>query len=262
VPFDLFDLTGKTALITGGNSGLGLGFATGVAKAGADVVLWGRREEKNEAAAETLRGYGGCVLTRAVDVADEQQVEDGMAALLGEVGKLDCVFANAGMSSRPPSFHEMSTGMWRELLDTNLDGAFFTLRATLAHMVERSEAGDPGGSVVVCGSLLVHSGVPRLQHYGAAKGGLMAVTRSIAVEYGGHGIRANMIAPGYFESGLPRDPEVAEARERQMRERNPIPRVGQPSDLEGISVYLMSDASSYHTGDVIVIDGGKMISLN
>jgi NAD(P)-dependent dehydrogenase (short-subunit alcohol dehydrogenase family) len=263
VPFEPFDLHGKTALVTGGNSGLGLGFATGVAKAGADVVIWGRRADRNEEAAAGLRKHGVRVLTQEVDVADEQQVTAAMADALGEVGKIDCVFANAGMSSRGPSFHEMSSEMWHELLDTNLHGAFYTLRATVAHMVERAEAGDPGGSVVVCGSLLVHIGVPRLQHYGAAKGALMSVTRSIAVEYGRYGIRANMIAPGYFASGLGgRDPDVIALREEQMRERNPIARMGQPEDLEGISVYLMSDASSYHTGDVIVIDGGKLITIS
>jgi NAD(P)-dependent dehydrogenase (short-subunit alcohol dehydrogenase family) len=262
VPFEPFDLTGKTALVTGGNSGLGLGFARGVAKAGAGVVIWGRRAESNEAAAEELRGYGATVLTQEVDVSDETQVESAMSEALGEVGKIDCVFANAGMSSKGPPFHEMSSEMWHELLNTNLHGAFYTLRATLAHMVERAKAGDPGGSVVVCGSLLVHIGVPGLQHYGAAKGGLMSVTRSIATEYGGYGIRANMIAPGYFESGLGgRSPEVMEMREKQMREKNPIPRMGNPDDLQGIAVYLMSDASAYHTGDVIVIDGGKLIAL-
>jgi NAD(P)-dependent dehydrogenase (short-subunit alcohol dehydrogenase family) len=260
MPFAPFDLSGKTALVTGGNSGLGLGFATGVAKAGADVVIWGRRAENNEAAAEELRRHGVRVLAQVVDVADEQQVNDAMAGALEEFGKIDCVFANAGMSSRPPSFHEMSSAVWHELLDTNLHGAFYTLRATLAHMVERSEKGDPGGSVVVCGSLLVHSGVARLQHYGAAKGGLMSVTRSIAVEYGGYGIRANMIAPGYFESGLARDPDAA-IRNLEKMKSNPIPRIGTKEDLEGIAVYLMSDASSYHSGDVIVIDGGKLISL-
>jgi NAD(P)-dependent dehydrogenase (short-subunit alcohol dehydrogenase family) len=260
MPFEPFDLRGKTALVTGGNSGLGLGFATGVAKAGADVVIWGRRAESNETAAQELRRHGVRVIAQAVDVSDEEQVTSAMADALNEMGKIDCVFANAGMSSRPPSFHEMTTEMWHELLDTNLHGAFYTLRATLAHMVDRAEAGDPGGSVVVCGSLLVHSGVARLQHYGAAKGGLMAVTRSIAVEYGGHGIRANMIAPGYFESGLGRDPDVV-IRNAEKMKANPIPRIGTPEDLEGIAVYLMSDASSYHTGDVIVIDGGKLISL-
>jgi NAD(P)-dependent dehydrogenase (short-subunit alcohol dehydrogenase family) len=260
MPYAPFDLSGKTALVTGGNSGLGLGFAHGVAKAGADLVIWGRRAEKNEEAAAELRQHGVRVLHQTVDVAEEEQVESAMADALAEVGKIDCVFANAGISSRPPSFHEMTSEMWHELLGVSLHGAFYTLRATLAHMVQRSEAGDPGGSVVVCGSLLVHIGVPRLQHYGAAKGGLMAVTRSIATEYGGYGIRANMIAPGYFASGLGRDPEVVEMREQQMRERNPIARMGQPEDLEGIAIYLMSDASSYHTGDVIVIDGGKMIT--
>jgi NAD(P)-dependent dehydrogenase (short-subunit alcohol dehydrogenase family) len=262
VPFEAFDLSGKTALVTGGNRGLGLGFATGVAKAGADVVIWGRRADNNEEAAAGLRKHGVRVLAQPVDVADEQQVGSALSEALGEVGKIDCVFANAGISTRAPSFHGMSSEMWHELLAVNLHGAFYTLRAAVGHMVERAEAGDPGGSVVVCGSLLVFSGVPRLQHYGAAKGALVSVTRSIAVEYGRHGIRANMIAPGWFESGLGgRDPDVVALRDEQIRLRNPIPRAGTPADLEGIAVYLMSDASSYHTGDVIVIDGGKLIAI-
>jgi NAD(P)-dependent dehydrogenase (short-subunit alcohol dehydrogenase family) len=259
--FAPFDLSGKVALVTGANNGLGLGFATGIAKAGGDVVIWGRRAEKNEQAAAELRRYGGRVLAQSVDVADEQQVREGIDRAVAEMGRIDTLVANAGVSSRPPSFHEMPSEMWHGLLGVSLHGAFYTLREGLRHMVERSEAGDPGGSVITCGSLLVFSGVPRLQHYGAAKAALASVTRSIAVEYGPLGIRANMVAPGYFESGLGgRDPDVLAKREAQMR-LNPIPRAGTKEDLEGIAVYLASDASSYHTGDVIVIDGGKLISL-
>jgi NAD(P)-dependent dehydrogenase (short-subunit alcohol dehydrogenase family) len=259
--FAPFDLSGKVALVTGANNGLGLGFATGIAKAGGDVVIWGRRAEKNEEAAAELRRYGGRVLAQSVDVSDEQQVREGIDRAVAELGRIDTLVANAGVSSRPPSFHEMPSQMWHDLLATSLHGAFYTLREGLRHMVERAEAGDPGGSVITCGSLLVFSGVPRLQHYGAAKAALASVTRSIAVEYGHLGIRANMVAPGYFESGLGgRDPDVLAKREAQMQ-ANPIPRAGTKEDLEGIAVYLASDASSYHTGDVIVIDGGKLISL-
>jgi NAD(P)-dependent dehydrogenase (short-subunit alcohol dehydrogenase family) len=259
--FAPFDLTGKVALVTGANNGLGLGFASGIAKAGGDLVIWGRRPEKNEEAAAELRRYGGRVLADSVDVSDEAQVKHGIERAVSEMGRIDCLVANAGISSRPPSFHEMPSEMWHELLGTSLHGAFYTLREGLRHMAARAEAGDPGGSIITCGSLLVFSGVPRLQHYGAAKAALASVTRSIAVEYGHMGIRANMVAPGYFESGLGgRDPDVIAKREAQMR-ANPIPRAGVREDLEGIAVYLASDASSYHTGDVIVIDGGKLVSL-
>jgi NAD(P)-dependent dehydrogenase (short-subunit alcohol dehydrogenase family) len=255
------ELTNKVSLVTGANAGLGLGFARGLAKAGSDVVIWGRRAARNEQAARELRGHGVRVLAQEVDVADEGEVRDAMRAAVAAMGRIDGVIANAGISSRPPSFHEMSSDMWHELLAVNLHGAFHTLREAAAHMVARAQAGDKGGSLVVCGSLAALVGVPRLEHYAAAKGALAAVVRCIAVEYGGSGIRANMIAPGYFESDLARDPEVARQRAEQMRQSNPIPRPGVAEDLEGVAVYLLSDASRYHTGDVLVVDGGAAIAL-
>jgi NAD(P)-dependent dehydrogenase (short-subunit alcohol dehydrogenase family) len=255
------DLTGKVALVTGANSGLGLGFAHGLAKAGSDLVIWGRRAERNAAAAQALRAHGVRVLAQEVDVVEEAAVREAMAEAVLQMGRVDGVIANAGISTRPPSFHEMGSDMWHELLAVNLHGAFYTLREATSHMVARAEAGDPGGSLVICGSLLALIGVPRLEHYGAAKGALASVMRCIAVEYGGRGIRANMIAPGYFESDLGRDPEVVRERAEQMRLRNPIPRAGRPEDLEGVAVYLLSDASRYHTGDVLVVDGGSSVSL-
>jgi NAD(P)-dependent dehydrogenase (short-subunit alcohol dehydrogenase family) len=260
MPHDLFDLTGKVGLVTGANAGLGLGFARGMAKAGADVVIWGRRSKQNEEAAEDLRQYGGRVLAQSVDVSDEGQVAEGMMAAVAEMDRLDCVVANAGISSRPPSFHEMPSSEWHGLLDVSLHGAFYTFREAAKHMVARAEAGDPGGSLVGCGSGTNFIGVPRMEHYGAAKGGMLSMIRGIAVEYGRYGIRANLVAPGYFDTGLARDPEVAKVRAEEMKTRNPIPRPGVPADLEGIIVYLMSDASSYHTGDAIVIDGGKLVA--
>jgi NAD(P)-dependent dehydrogenase (short-subunit alcohol dehydrogenase family) len=257
-----FDLTGRVGLVTGANSGLGLGFARGIVNAGGDVVIWGRRADKNEEAAEMLRSYGGRVFTQAVDVADEAQVRAAMEAAVAEMGRIDCVVANAGISSRGPAFHEMPAEMYHELLAINQHGAVYTLQAALSHMVQRAEAGDPGGSLIICGSLSVFKGIPRLEHYAAAKGALASVMRGIAAEYGRYGVRAIMIAPGWFESGLQGRPqEVLDRMEETMRTRNPIPRAGYPADLEGVIVYLMSDASAYHTGDLMVIDGGASIVL-
>lgn len=258
-----FDLSGKVALVTGANSGLGLGFAAGIAKAGGDVVIWGRRADRNAAAAEQLRAHGGRVLAQTVDVADEHQVATGVRAAVSEMGRLDCVIANAGINSHHQSFLDMPISAYHELLATNLHGAVYTLREGVRHMLARAEAGDPGGSLITCGSLTVVAGVPRIEHYSAAKGGLMAVTRSMAVEYGPYGIRANMILPGRIESELGADsPDPERDRRRAvMKERNPIRRFGTPEDLEGIVVYLMSDASAYHTGDMITVDGGLAITL-
>jgi NAD(P)-dependent dehydrogenase (short-subunit alcohol dehydrogenase family) len=251
------------ALVTGANSGLGLAWADALAAAGADVVIWGRRPDRNAAAAEQLREHGGRVAAHAVDVADEAQVVDGMRNAVAEMGRLDCVIANAGISTHPSSFHEMPTAEYHRLLDVNLHGSVYTLREAARHMVARAEAGDPGGSLITCGSLTVVAGVPQIEHYAAAKGALMAITRSMAVEYGRYGIRANMILPGRIESALGGDhPSPDRARRRSvMAQRNPIPRMGTPEDCAGIAVYLASDASAYHTGDMLTVDGGLSITL-
>jgi NAD(P)-dependent dehydrogenase (short-subunit alcohol dehydrogenase family) len=241
------------ALVTGANSGLGLGFATGIAKARGDVVIWGRRPDRNDAAASALREHGGRVLAQAVDVADERQVDEGMADAVAAMGRLDCVVVNAGINSRAPSFAELTTEAYHELLAINLHGAVYTLRAAVRHMLERGG----GGSLIVCGSLTVVAGVPRIQPYAAAKGALMAVTRSIAVEYGHDGIRANMILPGRISTDLGGGSPDSGERVNVI----PIPRSGTPADCEGIVVYLMSDASAYHTGDTITVDGGLSVAL-
>jgi NAD(P)-dependent dehydrogenase (short-subunit alcohol dehydrogenase family) len=262
-PRNPFDLSGKVGLVTGANSGLGLGFARGIAKAGGDVVIWGRRVRRNEEAARELSAYGVRVRAQTVDVSDERQVIAGFEEAVAEMGRLDCVIANAGIQSHYRSFLEMPTEAYHELLATNLHGAVYTLREAARHMVARAAAGDPGGSLIVCGSLTVVAGVPRIEHYAAAKGALMAVTRSMAVEFGPHGVRVNMVLPGRIESHLgegTEDPD-RDRRRRIMTERNPIARYGTPEDLEGIVVYLMSDASAYHTGDLITVDGGLAITL-
>lgn len=259
---DIFDLSGKVGLVTGANSGLGLGFAGAMAAAGADVVIWGRRADRNQEAAENLRRHGGRVLAQAVDVADEAQVRAAMAAAVVEMGRVDCVVANAGINTRGPAFHEMPAETYHELIAVNQHGAVYTLQAALEHMVHRAEAGDPGGSLIACGSLSILKGVPRIEHYAASKGALASVMRAVAAEYGRYGVRANTIAPGWFDSELQGRPqEVTDRMAETMRTRNPIPRAGRPADLDGVIVYLMSDASAYHTGDLITIDGGYSIIL-
>lgn len=254
-----FDLTGKVALVTGANSGIGLGFATGIAKAGGDVVIWGRRSEQNALAADRLRAHGGRVLAQQVDVADEARVVEAFSEAVEEMGRVDCVIANAGVNSWPSSFTELSSEDYHGLLAINQHGAFYTLREAVRHMTARAERGDPGGSLIVCGSLSAIAGLPRIEHYSAAKGALMAMTRSIAAEFGRHGIRANMVLPGRIATGLAGS--TGTRKDDAPYRVIPIPRSGTPEDLEGIAVYLMSDASRYHTGDTLVIDGGLSITL-
>jgi NAD(P)-dependent dehydrogenase (short-subunit alcohol dehydrogenase family) len=259
---NLFDLSGKVALITGGNSGLGFGFAVGLAKAGADVVIWGRRDDKNQAAVDRLRQYGGRVSSRVVDVASEQAVIDGMNAAVAALGRLDCVVANAGISSVAPATTELSSKMYHELMAINLHGAFYTLREGAKQMVERGKSGDTGGSLVICGSLSIFGGVPGMGHYAAAKGALNSLARTMATELGPHQVRVNVIAPGFFATEMTTaDPEVFKAIDASVSAKTPLGRSGQPEDLEGLIVYLASDASRFHTGDTLVVDGGRLASI-
>ena len=258
---NLFDLTGKVALVTGANSGLGLAFARGLAKGGADVVIWGRRDEKNQAAAQDLRQYGGRVATRVVDVSSEAEVVKGMQAAVVEMGRLDTVIANAGFTTMVPSVLELTSETYHKLLDTNQHGAFYTLREAARHMVARAKAGDAGGSLIVCGSLAIFGGTPGLAHYGAAKGALQSMSKALAVELGAYKVRVNVVAPGFIVTEMTQEnPEALKVVLGMVEKKAPLHRAGYPPDFEGVAVYLASDASSYHTGDTLVIDGGQLAS--
>jgi NAD(P)-dependent dehydrogenase (short-subunit alcohol dehydrogenase family) len=253
----LFDLSGHVALVTGGNSGIGLGMAEGLAAHGAAVAIWGTNEKKNAAAVESLAELGADVHAVVCDVGDHDAVVEAMAETVGELGRLDSCFVNAGVGGAAPSFLEMSLEEWRRVLRVNLDGAFFTAQEATRHMVERFEAGDrAGGSVVFTTSGSAYFGQQRGQHYAASKAGLIAMMRGIAVEHARHLVRANAVLPGWIES----DMTAAALSWDRFVERNlprvPMRRWGNRSDFAGIAVYLASPASSYVTGDVITIDGG------
>jgi NAD(P)-dependent dehydrogenase (short-subunit alcohol dehydrogenase family) len=258
----LFDLTGRVVLATGANSGIGLGFLQGCARQGANVVVWGRRPQKNAAAVSALQKLGApSAHAEEVDVSDDAAVDAAFASTLKAMGRVDCVFANAGLSSRAKSFADMSNAMYHELLNVNLHGAFYTLRAAARHMRERAQGGDPGGSLVACGSLSIFHGLPMMEHYAAAKGALAAIIKGLAVEMGPYGVRANMIAPGFVKSGFMdgASREQAEAVVKHFSDVTPLGRVGEISDIEGPAAYLASDASKFHTGDILIIDGGCLI---
>jgi NAD(P)-dependent dehydrogenase (short-subunit alcohol dehydrogenase family) len=254
----LFDLSGKVAVVTGGNSGLGLGFARGIAKQGGAVEIWARNEEKNAKAKAELESYGAKVITRRVDVSNENAVAAAFEETVRDLGRIDTVIANAGQPPNSRSNLEITGAMWHDLLKINMDGAFFTLREGAKQMVKRAEAGEPGGSLVFCGSLSMLHGTPGIGAYAAAKGALGAVIRSMASEFGRYGIRANTVAPGFIITEMMNGPG-AEGIEKFFASKTPIPRAGRPEDFEAIAAYLASDASSFHTGDTIVIDGGSVI---
>jgi len=252
---DLFDIRGRTALITGANAGIGFGFADALASQGANVMIWSRRKDKNEAAAERLSAHGVRALHDEVDVSDEAQQVAAFERAVEEFGRIDCVIANAGIIGNAP-FADMSFDDYQRLIGINQHGAFLTLREGVKHMVKTVEDGGPPGSLIATGSLSIFGGVPGMAHYGAAKGAVASMIKSIATEYGPLGIRANMICAGTVvnEGMEPLPDELLDV----IGGKCPMGRIGRPEDLAGIVVYLMSDASRWHTGDLITVDGGHM----
>lgn len=255
-----FDLTGKVALVTGGNAGIGLGMAEALAASNADIAIWGRRAEKNAEAVETLSKLGsGKVEAWAVDVSDEQAVVDAMADTAAKMGRVDTVIANAGVGFGASSFIDMTTETYKKNMVVNLDGAFWTLREATRHMVERAKAGDPGGSLVGVASLAAIEGAARNQAYAATKGGLISMLKAIAVEHARYGIRANAILPGWIATDMTQGAQDNDVFQSKVISRVPARRWGEPKDFGGVAVYLASEASRYHSGDTFVIDGGYAI---
>jgi NAD(P)-dependent dehydrogenase (short-subunit alcohol dehydrogenase family) len=249
----LFDLSGHVAVVTGGTSGIGRGIATALAGAGADVAIWGRDQERNRAAREELSENGTRIVDVVCDVSDPASVDAAFRHTLAELGRIDSCFANAGGADLGPSFAEMTLDEFRAVVSVNLEGAFLTFQGAARHMIERGG----GGSLVGISSLAAVEGMARGQHYAASKAGLIAMTRSLAVELARHGIRANAILPGWIETPAT-ERQFAAIGERVLA-RIPERRWGVPADFAGAAVYLAGDASAYHTGDELVIDGGYRV---
>jgi gluconate 5-dehydrogenase len=247
---DLFDLTGRTALVTGSSRGIGRGLAEGLAAAGAHVVLHGRDPDRLTDEADALTAAGATVSTVAFDVTDEGAVERGVAELTERVGAIDVLVNNAGMQTRAP-FTEFPVSDWNRLIATNLTSAFLVGRAVARGMQQRGS-----GKIINIGSVQSMLGRPGITPYAASKGGIVMLTRGMCADLGPSGIQVNAIAPGYFSTELT-SALVADAEfNAWVEQRTPAGRWGQVPDLVGAAVFLASRASDFVNGQVLYVDGG------
>ncbi|MDE0885058.1 MAG: SDR family oxidoreductase [Myxococcota bacterium] len=251
---NLFDLSGKVAVITGGNRGIGLGLARGLAQAGASVSLWARDEVSNAQAAESLAEAGGQVQTLRCDVSSPEDVDQATAKTLERFGQIDAGFANAGFGDAADPL-KLELKDFRRILATNLDGVFLCFKSWGKHMSER----EGGGKLVAISSISAIFGTPMQPHYAASKGGVEALVRAYAARLARYDVQVNSVQPGWIVTDATA-PAVENARfSETVVRRIPARRWGEPADLAGVAVYLASDASRYHTGDSLRIDGGYTI---
>jgi 2-deoxy-D-gluconate 3-dehydrogenase len=247
-----FDLTGRVAMVTGGNGGIGLGMARGLAEAGAAVVVAARNREKSEAAVAGLAALGGAGSAFvALDVADAGSCRDAVRQTVERFSRLDILVNNAGMSIRKPP-QDYAIEEWQLVLNTNLTGAFACAQAAYAPM---KKAG--GGKIINIGSMMSIFGGAYAAAYSASKGGIVQLTKSLATAWAGDNIQANAVLPGWIDTDLTAmaRQQVEGLHDRVLR-RTPAGRWGRPEDLAGVAVYLASPASDFVTGAVIPVDGG------
>ena len=251
---DLFDLSGRVAIVTGGSRGLGREMAEGLAEAGASLMLCARRDEWLTPTVNELRERGHSVAGMICNVADQAQVQAVVDATVAPYGRVDILINNAGVSwgELPET---MPLDKWQKVIDINLTGAFLFAQAAGLEMLKR-EYGRIINISSVSG-LQASADGPHYAGYAASKAGLFGLTRELAATWGRQGINVNAIAPGFFHSRLA-DPALP-LSEPSIKARNPIPRVGAAGELKGVAVFLASDAASYITGQVIVVDGARTI---
>jgi gluconate 5-dehydrogenase len=254
---ELFDLTGKVAIVTGGGSGLGRQMAEALAESGADLVLCARKAERCETAAGELQQFGVRALGLACDIRDRGQIETVVRRTVDEFGRVDVLVNNSGTSWGAPPEDVPPEG-WQKVIDVNLTGAFLFAQSAGRVMIEQGQ----GGKVVNVASVAAFRGAPQAAMnaipYNASKGGLVALTIDLAVKWAPHRINVNAIAPGWFPTEM--SGSTIEAGRDAFLRRIPLGRFGGADDLKGTVVFLASAASDYVTGTTIVVDGGQMAS--
>ena len=252
---NLFDLTGRTALITGARQGIGYALARALAGAGARVVLNARDEAKLQAARDALCSQGLQAEAAAFDVTDADAVEAGVARIEAEIGAIDILVNNAGMQHRG-AFAAFPTDAWHKITTTNIDSVFFVGRAVALRMIPRGR----GKIINVC-SVQSELGRPGIAPYAATKGAVKMLTKGMAIDLGKHGIQVNGLGPGYFKTELTQALVADEAFTNWLSGRTPAGRWGEVQELGGAAIFLASEASSFVTGHVLYVDGGITASL-
>jgi NAD(P)-dependent dehydrogenase (short-subunit alcohol dehydrogenase family) len=250
----IHDLSGQVAVVTGGNGGIGLGFAEGVAMAGADVAVWARDAGKSAEAVAAIEGHGVKAVAVSCDVADEDSVRAAAAETVAALGRIDICVANAGTSGAG-RLEELSLDEWRRVMAVNLDGAFLTMRDCARQMIDQ---GDGGAIVAISSTSAVH-GAPANPHYAASKTALLGLVRSSAVGLARHRIRVNAVLPGWTRTEMAEGGYQDERFREATTKRTPVRRWATGDDYRSLAAYLCDRSVDFHTGDSVVFDGGYTI---
>ena len=251
----MIDLSGKVFIVTGGNGGIGLGMAEGIAMAGGSVVIWGRKQEKNEAAVEAISALGGSAVAHVCDVSDEEQVIETMRASVSDFGRIDGLFANAGRGGTGTPFLELPLAEWRQVMDVNLDGVFLQFREAAKFLVEQGE----GGSLVAVSSTSAIHGAAGNEAYGTAKTALNGLVRALAVGLARYQIRVNSLLPGWTITELASGGYENEVFRNATVKRTPVRRWAEPAEFREVGAFLADPSQTYHTGQEVCVDGGYTV---
>lgn len=252
---NMFDLTGRRALVTGSSTGIGYALAKGLAGAGAELILNGRNVARLAEAVSRLRDEGATVHAASFDVTSADDVEKAIGGIEREIGAIDILVNNAGMQRRAP-LEQFSHEQWQELMKTNVDSVFLVGQAVARHMIERKR-----GKIINICSVQSELGRPNIAAYTASKGAVKMLTKGMAIDWGQYGIQVNGLGPGYFKTELTEALVNDETFSKWLTGRTPSRRWGDVEDLVGAAVFLASDASNFVNGHILYVDGGVTATL-